>query len=337
MAAKSTGNGRRAKYREGERHKELLKFASSLRHKGVDGAPFEAALLAYNLENCEPPQDEADVRRIARDYAEKPEDAAIAQAAGEVRDLKLASLGELCATLCAREGAAREGPTLSRRVAPGGTAKNGKSWLLLQLALAVAECGTFLGFDCQAQAPEVLCVFGEDDNARIQSRLAALGVASAPRNTHVVNQRVLFDVAKRYAPTFTFAEFLELWLERHPEVRLVLLDTEATCRQVWEGERGQEHGGSRVIEPDYKQTRTFDELALHQQMVIRYREPCGRAQGRGVARPARVVDRAAAAVAGVSGRHRLSPIRPTPTPSTRKPRPARTRRPAAGISRRTCS
>ncbi len=301
MPTKTSGNGGRAKYGEGERHKALLKFASSLRHKGVEGAPFEAALMAWNIENCDPPQDEADVRRIARDYQEKPEDAAIAQAIDEVHGIRFDSLSEVAAT-----SAPAKVPLFKDLLFPGawllvGRPKIGKSWLLLQLMLAAAEGGSFLGFDCAATDAEALGIFGEDDVQRIQSRLCALGVARAPANTHVVNQQTLFTLARRYAPTFTFAQFLELWLDRHPKVRLVLIDTEATVRQVWESERGQEHNGSRVIETDYRQTRTFDELALRRQLVITLVNHASKRKGAEWVDPHELINRANTALAGASG------------------------------------
>jgi AAA domain len=128
----------------------------------------------------------------------------------DVRGIKLASLNELAA-----HPAPAKVLLVKDLLYPGawllvGRPKIGKSWLLLQLALAVAESGTFLGFDCPATGAEVLCIFGEDDDSRIQDRLAALGVASAPSNCQVINQATLFALAKCFAPTFTFAQFLEL-------------------------------------------------------------------------------------------------------------------------------
>src|SRR5262249_32253534 len=62
--AKSSGNGAThgGKYGQGERHGALLRVASSLRRRDVKGATLEGALLAWNAENCDPPQDAEDVR-----------------------------------------------------------------------------------------------------------------------------------------------------------------------------------------------------------------------------------------------------------------------------------
>jgi hypothetical protein len=259
-----------AKYGHGFRHKALLRYASSLRHKGISGAPFEAALLAWNIETCDPPQDEAEVRRIARDYATKPEDPEdpeVAEARDAARGIKLPSLGDLSAM-----PAIEKAPLINELLFPGawlvvGRPKIGKSWLILQLTLAVAEQGTFLGFNCTATDLEVLCIFGEDNDARIQSRLAALGVAKAPNNCHLINQERLSELAQRFADTLTFAQFLDIWLTEHPKIRLLVIDTETTVRQVWDGERVAD-ATPRVTESDYKQTRTFDEMALRRGLVV---------------------------------------------------------------------
>lgn len=67
---KAGANGE--KIREGGRHHFLVSMAGTLRKRGLSLAAIEAALLEINLTMCEPPQDEADVRRIARDMGAKP-------------------------------------------------------------------------------------------------------------------------------------------------------------------------------------------------------------------------------------------------------------------------
>jgi AAA domain-containing protein len=216
-------------------------------------------------------------------------------------NIKLPSLSEMCATPAAPKVA-----LISELLYPGawlvvGRPKIGKSWLLLQVALAIAENGTFLGYPCQSEGADVLAIFGEDDDSRIQQRLAALGVARAPENCYVINQQSLFSLAKRFAAEeVTFAEFLESLLNQHPKVRLVIVDTETTARQVWAGERGQV-GGPRVTETDYKQTRTFDELALRRQIVILLVNHASKRKGNDWTDPHELINRANTALAGASG------------------------------------
>ena len=178
-----------------------------------------------------------------------------------------------------------------------GRPKIGKSWLLLQMALACAEAGPFLGYHCAGS--EVLAIFSEDDDSRIKSRLTALGVANAPTNVHVVNQQALTALAKEYADRYTFPEFLNIWINGHRGVRLVIIDTEVTVRQVWAGERTQD-SGPRITETDYKQTRAFDEIALRYQIAILLTNHASKRKGEWVDIH-EIINRSNTALAGCSG------------------------------------
>ena len=147
-----------------------------------------------------------------------------------------------------------------------GRPKVGKSWFLLQLALAAAEGRAFLGFHCQ-QPGAVLCIFAEDDAGRIKSRLQAMGYVNLPANIYFITQQDFMTLAKQCSQHMTFEMFLDRWLGGHPDVRYVLIDTETTCRQIWIGERGRADN-RRVTETDYAQTRAFDEMALRRNVFI---------------------------------------------------------------------
>jgi hypothetical protein len=56
------------------RHNWLLHKAGQLRYIGLRGAALEAALLTLNAERCDPPKDESEVRRMARDFDKKKDD-----------------------------------------------------------------------------------------------------------------------------------------------------------------------------------------------------------------------------------------------------------------------
>jgi hypothetical protein len=88
-----------------------------------------------------------------------------------------------------------------------GRPKIGKSWLLLQLSLAVAEGGTILGYNC-GNGAGVLAIFAEDDEARVKSRLAQLGVARPPGNVYVIDRERFRELASQYAADYSFLEFL---------------------------------------------------------------------------------------------------------------------------------
>jgi putative DNA primase/helicase len=56
---------------EGGRHTSLTQEAGRLRNMGLEPEQLLAALRAYNEQHCNPPQDDTDVERIARDAVEK--------------------------------------------------------------------------------------------------------------------------------------------------------------------------------------------------------------------------------------------------------------------------
>ena len=148
-----------------------------------------------------------------------------------------------------------------------GRPKIGKSWMLLQLVIAIGEQSPFLGFSPHERG-EVLAIFGEDDDERIRSRLDTLGCAQPPATVRVVNQQRLIALARQFAASLTFPQFLDAYLEAHPGVRCVAVDTEVTARQVWNGERPKEAETIRITETDYQQTRAFDEIALRRRVAI---------------------------------------------------------------------
>jgi hypothetical protein len=85
----------------------------------------------------------------------KLEQPSVEQVLDEAGDTRLVSLSELAA-----KPVAVKVPLVKDLLFPGawlllGRPKIGKSWLILQMALAIAEAGAFLGFECQAPGPEV--------------------------------------------------------------------------------------------------------------------------------------------------------------------------------------
>jgi hypothetical protein len=180
-----------------------------------------------------------------------------------------------------------------------GRPKIGKSWLQLQLMLAIAEGSTFLGYQC-AQA-ECLALFGEDDNQRIKERMATLGVATVPDGCHVFNRERLIKLADKYGEEMAFRSWLGFWLSSHPKVRLVLIDTEEIVRQIWRGHAPGPIAGSRVTEVDYGQTAKFDQFALQRHLVISLANHSGKLKGKVWVDPHELINRSYTAVAGVSG------------------------------------
>jgi hypothetical protein len=146
-----------------------------------------------------------------------------------------------------------------------GRPKVGKSWLLLQLAISAASCGDFLGFPALGRFG-VLYISSEDDVARIQSRFNRFNV-TPPAGLRVMVRDDLLKRAAEFAQKMTFAQWLDEYLTRYPDVKFVFIDTESTCRHIWDGE----NGGSRersITRKDYAEVREFDSIALKHRAFI---------------------------------------------------------------------
>jgi hypothetical protein len=157
-----------------------------------------------------------------------------------------------------------------------GRPKIGKSWLLLQFSICAGTGDDFLGFEADGVCPG-LYIAAEDTKARMQNRMRSIG-AVPPDNVTVWTQEDFIGIAQKYSDTMTFYQFLERYLHEHPEVRWMLIDTEVTCLQFWEGERNS-HNNERITSKDYKQTRGFDEIALRRKVLIGLVNHAGKGHG----------------------------------------------------------
>jgi hypothetical protein len=115
--------------------------------------------------------------------------------------------------------------------------KIGKSWLMLALSVAVAEGGIFLA-KYRCEQGEVLYCALEDNERRLKDRLRLLlDGRPAPANLHfLLNLPRIGD---------GFVEALREYLETHPNIRLVIIDTLAKIKPG----KGKDES---VYESDYK-------------------------------------------------------------------------------------
>lgn len=146
-----------------------------------------------------------------------------------------------------------------------GRPKVGKSWLLFQLAICAASCTDFLDYEALTQVG-VLYISSEDDIARIQSRFNRFQVP-VPSGLRVMVRDDLMKRADEFREQMTFTQWLDAYLARFTDVKFVFVDTESTCRHIWDGE----NGGSReksITRKDYAEVREFDSIALRHRAFI---------------------------------------------------------------------
>jgi predicted ATP-dependent serine protease len=103
-----------------------------------------------------------------------------------------------------------------------GRPKLGKSWLMLDFALAVSSSGRALGhFACEPGA--VLLLALEDSRRRLKSRLRRIGIAGGADLTLCVEWPRIDDGA---------VEAIEAWIARNPAARLIVIDTLSKVRPL---------------------------------------------------------------------------------------------------------
>lgn len=103
----------------------------------------------------------------------------------------------------------------------GGSPKVGKSWLALQLCLAVCQGEPFLGF--KTRRTEVLYISLEDGSRRLHIRALRL-TEEAPAGLHLCSHAHLIGHG--------LEQQLDQMLAEHPAIKLVIIDTLQKVRAV---------------------------------------------------------------------------------------------------------
>lgn len=129
--------------------------------------------------------------------------------------------------------------------------KTGKSWLCLALADAIATGSTFWGYPVTAGS--VLYLALEDNKARLQSRLRAIG-SRMPDNLYMVCRNAMtLDNG--------LIDQMEAWITDHPDTRLIILDT---LQRV----KGAAAWGQDAYSSDYHRLGPLQEFAIEKNVSI---------------------------------------------------------------------
>ena len=134
----------------------------------------------------------------------------------------------------------------------GGPPKKGKSWLALQLSLAVSQGADFLGR--MTEAGDVLYLDVESSQARVQSRLERVWPGQAPKQLHISHK------CDRLGDGLE--EEIERWMEEeatHPV--LVVIDTVGRVK-------GAGSRGSNAYENDTKIFGDLQRFAMDHRLAI---------------------------------------------------------------------
>lgn len=134
-----------------------------------------------------------------------------------------------------------------------GKAKIGKSWLVLDMALAVAT-GTHCFGKVQARQADVLYLALEDGPSRLQSRQRKLmGTASGPAGIEYFTTWPSIDQG--------FFDALAFYLENHATCRMVVVDTLGKVR-------GAPNGRLGVFQQDYSDMGSFQKFAMSHHIAL---------------------------------------------------------------------
>lgn len=129
-----------------------------------------------------------------------------------------------------------------------GSPKIGKSWLALNLSLAVASGGLALG-SIQAERGEVQDLALEDGLKRLKKRLKmVLNNEAVPERLHLAVDWLSSDRGGLDA--------IEQWLREHPEAKLIIIDTLKRIRPA-------DRNGSSRYDFDYDTIAPFADLATN--------------------------------------------------------------------------
>ena len=130
--------------------------------------------------------------------------------------------------------------------------KSGKSWMMLQMCLAVCEGKEFMGF--KTNKADCLYYALEDSKIRLKDRMnKMLGVNIAPKNLHLAIKADPLDGG--------LLELIKEELEEHADIKLVIIDT---LQKI----RGKANRAETTYTSDYREMSALKEFADKNKICI---------------------------------------------------------------------
>ena len=243
---------------QGGRNSAVLSYVGKLRNDGVPETYIWGMARTYNAENCQPPLDESEVLDIVNRYAEQSNNTLslpdglieFSDCLPPPRDFTIASL------LLAGKSAVLGGR--------GGVAK---SQAAIQAGISVALGKDFLGRPTKSGA--VILLFGEEDKAEINRRIAATSVYMGLTydEKHIVRAHLralpMTGIDMRFAKhkngSMESTNFME---SVHEKARLLEHESGLAIRLIVLDHAGLIHGGDFNAREDVVRTMSIvNELA----------------------------------------------------------------------------
>jgi biotin operon repressor len=183
--------------------------------------------------------------------------------------------------------------------------KCGKSYLCLQLAKAVAAGVPFLG--SPTRQAHVAYFATEDNLGRIHRRVLETQTQAGLAGVHIVVHEHLVTLAQAWArqPEETRGagegdDWLRQWLGEHPQVKLVLLDTQESFEATLRLEADAQDERS-VTRGPYRRMRLYENLARELGITIVLVNHTRKRNGREITDFHELINMSQTAVAGTSG------------------------------------
>lgn len=250
---------------EGERTSSMIRLIGSLKSKGLDDESILVAVRSENERKCTPPLTEQELEKtvfpaLRRGWrAERPYTAVLdngiyrpVKEAPKVKQIEYINADALISAELPPVDYIVEGLLTKGLGGISAKSKLGKSWLVLQLGVAVANGDKFLGFSTKKSG--VLYIDLENMPALSQERLrVVLDGREPPKNL-------------RFAYDFNimgqgFEEDLNQFLQSNPDVKLVIID-------VFQKVKRPKKINQTDYEADYETLTEVREIAVKNDVCI---------------------------------------------------------------------